>query len=152
MYAAWLDNICLESTSLAPKGFQNVLLISITIFICYNIHFFFSNTSSSKISVTLNRDYLRPSITWQKERACNVLISEFLAPSGRYFMYGDMYCTAFTYLTYTFTPSAWFLVALNLCSLLTCYSVSLFPSYSVSLLHCYSVTLLPCYLATLLSC
>ena len=25
-YAAWPDNICLESTSLPPKGFQNVLL------------------------------------------------------------------------------------------------------------------------------
>ena len=33
MCAAWPDNICLESTSLPPKGFQEVLLISITIFI-----------------------------------------------------------------------------------------------------------------------
>ena len=31
-------------------------------------------------SVTLNQDYLQQSITWQKERACNVLISEFPAP------------------------------------------------------------------------
>ena len=30
----------------------------------------------------------------------------------RYFMYGDIYCTDFTYLTYTFTLSVWFLVAL----------------------------------------
>ena len=41
--------------------------------------FFFTHTSFSKISVTLDQDYLRPSITWQKERACNVLISEFPA-------------------------------------------------------------------------
>ena len=33
-------------------------------------------------------------------------------PLGRNFMYGDIYCTDFTYLTYTFTLSAWFLVAL----------------------------------------
>ena len=31
---------------------------------------------------------------------------------GRYFMYGDIYCTDFTHLTYTFTLSAWFLDAL----------------------------------------
>ena len=43
--------------------------------------FFFSNTSCSKISVTLNQDDLQPSITWQKERACTILISEFPAPS-----------------------------------------------------------------------
>ena len=64
-------------------------------------------------------------------------------------MYGDIYCTAFTKLTYNFTLSAWFLVALKLCSLLTCCPVSLFPSYSVSLFPCYLVTLLPCYLVTL---
>ena len=41
MYAAWPANICLESTSLPPKGFQNVLLISITIFISSYLHFLF---------------------------------------------------------------------------------------------------------------
>ena len=41
MCAAWPDNICLESTSLPPKGFQEVLLISITIFISSYLHFFF---------------------------------------------------------------------------------------------------------------
>ena len=40
MCAAWPDNICLESTSLPPKGFQEVLLISITIFISSYLHFF----------------------------------------------------------------------------------------------------------------
>ena len=40
MYAAWPDNICLESTSLNPKGFQKVLLISITIIISSYLHFF----------------------------------------------------------------------------------------------------------------
>ena len=74
MCAAWPDNICLESTSLPPKGFQEVLLISITIFISSYLHFFLTNTSFSKISVTLDQVYLRPCITWQKERACNVLI------------------------------------------------------------------------------
>ena len=40
MCAAWPDNICLESTSLPPKGFQEVLLISITILISSYLHFF----------------------------------------------------------------------------------------------------------------
>ena len=80
MYAAWPDNISLQSTSLPPKGFQRVLLVSIPIFISYYL-LFFSNTSCSKISVTLNQDDLQPRITWQKERARTVLISEFPAPS-----------------------------------------------------------------------
>ena len=41
MYAAWPDNISLQSTSLPPKGFQKVLLVSITIFISSYLHFFF---------------------------------------------------------------------------------------------------------------
>ena len=41
MYAAWPDNICLESPSLPPKGFQRVLLVSITIFVSSCLHFFF---------------------------------------------------------------------------------------------------------------
>ena len=80
MYAAWPDNISLQSTSLPPKGFQRVLLVSIPIFISHYL-LFFSKTSCSKISVTLNQDDLQPSITWQKERACTILISEFPAPS-----------------------------------------------------------------------
>ena len=40
-YAAWPDNVCLESTSLPSKAFQNVLLISITIFISSYLHFLF---------------------------------------------------------------------------------------------------------------
>ena len=51
-------------------------------YICLlHVHFFFSNTSCSKISVTLDQDDLPASITWQKERARTVLISEFPAPS-----------------------------------------------------------------------
>ena len=92
MCAAWPDNICLESTSLPPKGFQEVLLISITIFISSYLHSFFTNTSFSKISVTLDQDYLRPCITWQKERACNVLISEFPAPSPAIYIYSIFGC------------------------------------------------------------
>ena len=91
MCAAWPDNICLESTSLPPKGFQEVLLISITIFISSYLHSFFTNTSFSKISVTLDQDYLRPCITWQKERACNVLISEFPAPSPAIYIYSKQF-------------------------------------------------------------
>ena len=41
MYAAWPDNISLQSTSLPPKGFQRVLLVSIPIFISYYLLFFF---------------------------------------------------------------------------------------------------------------
>ena len=41
MYAAWPDNISLQSTSLPPKGFQRVLIVSITIFISSYLHFFF---------------------------------------------------------------------------------------------------------------
>ena len=66
MYAAWPDNISLQFTSLPPKGFQKVLLVSITIFISSYLHFF-SNTSFSKISVTLNQDDLQSIITWQKK-------------------------------------------------------------------------------------
>ena len=91
MCAAWPDNICLESTSLPPKGFQEVLLISITIFISSYLHFFFTNASFSKISVTLDQDYFRPCITWQKERACNVLISEFPAPSPAIYIYSKQF-------------------------------------------------------------
>ena len=90
MCSAWPDNICLESTSLPPKDFQEVLLISITIFISSYLPFFFTNTSFSKISVTLDQDY-RPSITWQKERACNVLISEFPAPSPAIYIYSKQF-------------------------------------------------------------
>ena len=89
MCAAWPDNVCLESTSLPPKGFQKVLLISITIYIFSYLHFVL--TSFSKISVTHDQDYLRPSITWQKERACNVLISEFPAPSPVIYIYSKQF-------------------------------------------------------------
>ena len=91
MCAAWPDNICWESTSLPPKGFQEVLLISTSIFISSYLHFFFTNTSFSKISVTLDQDYSRPCITWQKERACNVLISEFPAPSPAIYIYSKQF-------------------------------------------------------------
>ena len=40
MCSVWPDNICLESTSLPPKGFQEVLLISTTIFISFYLNFF----------------------------------------------------------------------------------------------------------------
>ena len=91
MCSAWPDNICLESTSLPPKGFQEVLLISTTIFISFYLNFFFTNTSFLKISVTLDQDYLRPCITWQKERACNVLITEFPAPSPEIYIYSKQF-------------------------------------------------------------
>ena len=57
------------------------------IYLLLSSFFFFTNTSFSKISVTLNQVYLRPCITWQKERACNVLISEFPAPSRAIYIY-----------------------------------------------------------------
>ena len=63
---------------------------------------------------------------------------------GRYLMYGDIYCTDFTCISYTFP----FLFG----TLLLCYPVTLLPCYSVILLPCYSVTLLPCNLVTLLPC
>ena len=63
---------------------------------------------------------------------------------GRYLMYGDIYCTDFTCISYTFP----FLLG----TLLLCYPVTLLPCYSVILLPCYSVTLLPCNLVTLLPC
>ena len=69
MYAAWPDNISLQSTSLPPKGFQRVLLVSILnyIYLLLSSFFFFSNTSCSKISVTLNqvlRDKKEPPLFW----------------------------------------------------------------------------------------
>ena len=64
----------------------------------FRIHFFASQRLSespaylynyiylllSSFFFSLDQDYLRPSITWQKERACNVLISEFPAPSRQF--------------------------------------------------------------------
>ena len=60
---------------------------------------------------------------------------------GRYLMYGDIYCTDFTCISYTFP----FLVG----TLLLCYLVTLLPCYLVTLLLCYLVTPLPCYSVTL---
>ena len=74
---------------------------------------------------------------------------------GRYLMYGDIYCTDFTYISYTFH---FFLGTLLLCylvnlsvTLLPC-TLLLLPCYLVTLLLCYLVTLLLCYLVTLLPC
>ena len=54
---------------------------------------------------------LRPSLG--KQNYLNqVVASSGFSENGRYFMYGHIYCTDFTYLTYTFTFSTWFLVAL----------------------------------------
>ena len=61
---------------------------------------------------------------------------------GRYLMYGDIYCTDFTFISYTFP----FLLG----TLLPCNLVTLLPCYSVTLLLCYLVTLLLCYLVTML--
>ena len=55
---------------------------------------------------------------------------------GRYLMYGDIYCTDFTCISYTFPFFAWYLVAL-----LPCYLVTLLLCYLVTLLLCYPVTL-----------
>ena len=79
---------------------------------------------------------------------------------GRYLMYGNIYCTDFTCISYTFpfllgTLLLCYPVTLLPCYLVTllpCYSVILLPCYLVTLLPCYSVTLLPCYLVTLLPC
>ena len=59
---------------------------------------------------------------------------------GRYFMYGDIYCTDFTCISYTLP----FLLG----TLLLYYPVTLLPCYSVTLLPCNLVTLLPCYSVT----
>ena len=58
---------------------------------------------------------------------------------GRYLMYGDIYCTNFTYISYTFHFFLWYLV-----TLLPCHSVTLLSCYLVTLLLCYILTLLPC--------
>ena len=76
LHAAWLDNLCLESTSLPSKAFQNFLLISIT-----NLSFFVQmqvvrRSLSLSIKIIYNQ-VLRD----RKERACTVLTSEFPAPS-----------------------------------------------------------------------
>ena len=71
---------------------------------------------------------------------------------GRYLMYGEIYCTDFTCISYTFP---FLLSTLLLCypvTLLPCYLVTLLPLYPFTLLPCYLVTQLPCYLVTLLLC
>ena len=81
---------------------------------------------------------------------------------GRYLMYGDIHCTDFPCISYTFP---FLLGTLLLCypvtfvTLLPCYLVTLLPCYSVTLLLCplvtlslfYPVTLFPCSPVTLLS-
>ena len=54
MCSVWPDNICLESTSLPPKGFQEVLLISTTIFISFYLNFFFLQIQVFWRSLTLS--------------------------------------------------------------------------------------------------
>ena len=67
---------------------------------------------------------------------------------GRYLMHGDIYCTDFTCISYTFP---FLLGTLLLCypvTLLLCYLVTfvtLSPCYSVILLLRYLVTMSPCY-------
>ena len=68
---------------------------------------------------------------------------------GRYLMYGDIYCTDFTCISYTFP---FLLGTLLLCYPVTLLPVILLPCYSVTLLPCYSVTILLCYLVILLPC
>ena len=63
---------------------------------------------------------------------------------GRYLMHGDIYCTDFTCISYTFP----FLLG----TLLLCYPVILLPCYLVTLSFCYLVILLLCYPVTLLPC
>ena len=69
-----------------------------------------------------------------------------------YLMYGNIYCTDFTCISYTFPFLLGTLLPCYLVSLLSCYLVTLLPCYSVILLPCYLVTLLHCYLVTLLPC
>ena len=75
--------------------------------------------------------------------------------SGRYLMYGDIYCTVTLLPCYLVTLLLCYLVSLLLCCLVTllpCDSVTLLPCYLVTLLSCYLFTQLPCYLVTLLPC
>ena len=73
---------------------------------------------------------------------------------GRYLMYGDIHCTDFTCISYTFP---FLLSTLLLCypvilvTLLPYYLVTLLPYCSVPLLLCPVITLLPSSLVTLLS-
>ena len=71
---------------------------------------------------------------------------------GRYLMYGEIYCTDFICISYTFPFLLGTLLLCYLVTLLHCYTVTLLPCYSVTLLPCYLVTLLSCYLVTLLPC
>ena len=54
MYAPWPANICLESTSLPPKGFQNVLLISINNYIYLLLSSFFVQMQVVRRSLLLS--------------------------------------------------------------------------------------------------
>ena len=64
---------------------------------------------------------------------------------GRYFMYGDIHCTDFPCISYTFP---FLLSTLLLCcpvTLLLCHLIALSPFYSVPFLPCYPLPLFPCY-------
>ena len=76
---------------------------------------------------------------------------------GRYLMYGDIYCTDFTCISYTFpflfgTLLLCYPVTLLPVILLPCYSVTLLLRYLFTMLPCYSVTLSLRYLVALLPC
>ena len=57
IYAAWPDNISLQSTSLPPKGFQRALLVSITIFISSYLHFFQIQFVGRSLSLSIKMIY-----------------------------------------------------------------------------------------------
>ena len=58
MYAAWPDNISLQSTSLPPKGFQRVLLVSILNYIYLLLSsFFFFQIQVVRRSLSLSTKY-----------------------------------------------------------------------------------------------
>ena len=77
MCAAWLDNVCLESTSLSPKGFQKVLLISSTIFIISSyLHFSEVFRRSLSLSIKIIYDQVlrdkkkEPAMFWSANFQC----------------------------------------------------------------------------------
>ena len=71
---------------------------------------------------------------------------------GRYLMYGDIHCTDFPCISYTFPFCLVPCYSVTLLPLLLCYLVTLLLCHLIALSPCYSVPFLPCYPLPLFPC
>ena len=82
MYAAWPNNICSKSTSLPSSKAFRLADISLSLYLSLPIGIFWRQIQVVPNSVTRSLSInITPKYYVTKKRACNVLFSEFPAPS-----------------------------------------------------------------------